>query len=51
MGSGFNLYDNEENLRLKTVNQTRAGAESACQTLNQERLQCMLSGLESMSSL
>ncbi|KDD71120.1 hypothetical protein V466_00330, partial [Pseudomonas mandelii PD30] len=35
---GFNLYDNEEKLRLKTTYQTRKKAESECQRLNQERL-------------
>ena len=48
---GFNNYDNEEKLRLKTLYQTRAQAESACVELNQERLQGMLSGRESMPSL
>lgn len=40
---GFNLYDNQEKLRLKAVYQTRAEAERACQELNQETLQGMLS--------
>ena len=35
---GFNIYDNEEKLRLKTVYQTRAEAEGACLELNQEQL-------------
>jgi hypothetical protein len=48
---GFNIYDNEEKLRLKSVYQTRAEAESACVELNQVRLQGMLSGRESMPSL
>jgi hypothetical protein len=47
----FNIYNNEEKLRLKTVYQTRAEAEGACLELNQEQLQSMLSGRESMSSL
>lgn len=45
---GFNIYDNEEKLRLKTVYQSRAEAESACVELNQELLQSMLAGRESM---
>lgn len=40
---GFNLYDNQKKLRLKAVYQTRAEAERACQELNQETLQGMLS--------
>ncbi|POF44397.1 hypothetical protein B0D71_02945 [Pseudomonas laurylsulfativorans] len=48
---GFNIYDNEEKLRLKTDYQTRAEAESACLELNQERLQSMLSECESMPTL
>jgi hypothetical protein len=40
---GFNIYDNEEKLRLKTSYQTRAEAESECQRLNLERLQSILS--------
>ena len=43
---GFNLYDNQEKLRLKTVYQTRAEAERACQEFNQESLQGMLSRQE-----
>lgn len=34
---GFNLYDNEEKLRLKTTFQTRAEAERACRQINLER--------------
>ncbi|MEJ5060585.1 MULTISPECIES: hypothetical protein [unclassified Pseudomonas] len=45
---GFNLYDNEEKLRLKTVYETRAQAESACLELNQECLQSMLSEHDSL---
>lgn len=48
---GFNIYDNEKKLRLKTDYQTRAEAESACLELNQERLQSMLSECESMPTL
>lgn len=40
---GFNLYDNEEKLRLKTTYQTREEAEGECQQLNLERLQSVLS--------
>jgi hypothetical protein len=36
---GFNIYDNEEKLRLKTTHQTRDEAEDECQRLNQERLE------------
>ncbi|MCX2901101.1 hypothetical protein [Pseudomonas mandelii] len=43
---GFNLYDNQEKLRLKAVYPTRAEAEGDCQKLNQERLQYTLSGQE-----
>ncbi|MCP1484627.1 hypothetical protein J3D48_000940 [Pseudomonas fluorescens] len=39
---GFNIYDNEEKLRLKTVYQVRAEAENACVKLNEERLHSML---------
>lgn len=43
---GFNLYDNQEKLRLKAVYPTRAEAERACEELNQETLQGMLSRQE-----
>ncbi|MDR6610507.1 hypothetical protein J2X87_005617 [Pseudomonas synxantha] len=36
---GFNLYDNQEKLRLKTTYNAREEAESECQRLNVERLQ------------
>ena len=36
---GFNIYDNEEKLRLKVTYQTRVEAESECQRLNLELLQ------------
>ncbi|PIB53976.1 hypothetical protein AOA60_22045 [Pseudomonas sp. 2822-17] len=36
---GFNIYDNEEKLRLKTTYQTRVEAEGECQRLNLELLQ------------
>lgn len=36
---GFNIYDNEEKLRLKATYQTRVEAESECQRLNLELLQ------------
>jgi hypothetical protein len=48
---GFNIYDNEEKLRLKTTHQTRDEAEDECQRLNQERLQNLLSERESMAAL
>lgn len=35
---GFNIYDNEEKLRLKTPYQTRLEAEGECQRLNLKRL-------------
>jgi hypothetical protein len=35
---GFNIYDNEEKLRLKTTYQTQLEAESECQRLNLKRL-------------
>ncbi|MBP5956113.1 hypothetical protein ICA16_10610 [Pseudomonas anatoliensis] len=49
--TGFNIYDNEEKLRMKTLYQARAEAESACAELNQDRLQSMLSGRDSMPSI
>ena len=48
---GFNIYDNEEKLRLKTTYQAREEAEDECQRLNQERLQNVLSARESMTAL
>jgi len=36
---GFNIYDNEEMLRLKTTYQAREDADAECQRLNLERLQ------------
>ena len=46
---GFNIYDNEEKLRLKTTYQAREEAEAECQRLNQEGLQNVLSDRESMT--
>ena len=46
---GFNIYDNEEKLRLKTTYQARKEAEAECQRLNQEGLQNVLSDRESMT--
>ena len=40
---GFNLYENEEKLRLKPTYQTREEAERECQRVNLERLQSVLS--------
>jgi hypothetical protein len=48
---GFNIYDNEEKLRLKATYQTRVEAEGDCQRLNLERLQSVLSERKSMPSL
>ena len=48
---GFNLYDNEEKLRLKTTYQTREEAESECQRVNLGRLESVLSEGESMPIL
>jgi hypothetical protein len=48
---GFNLYDNEEKLRLKTTYQIREEAVSECQRLNLERLQSVLSERESVTAL
>lgn len=48
---GFNLYDNEEKLRLKTTYQTREEAEGECQRLNLEMLQRVLSERESVTAL
>lgn len=47
---GFNIYDNEEKLRLKTTYQAREEAENECQRLNQERLHNVLSERESMTA-
>jgi len=47
---GFNIYDNQEKLRLKTTYQTREEAEAECQRLNLERLQNVLSDRESMTT-
>lgn len=48
---GFNIYDNEEKLRLKTTYQARDEAEVECQRLNQERIDDVLSERESMIAL
>lgn len=48
---GFNIYDNEEKLRLKTTYQAREEAEVECQRLNLGRLQKVLSERESMTAL
>lgn len=48
---GFNLYDNEEKLRLKATYQTREEAEGECQRLNLEGLQSILSEQESVTAL
>ncbi|ANJ59279.1 hypothetical protein PMA3_06505 [Pseudomonas silesiensis] len=48
---GFNIYDNEEKLRLTTTYQAREEADAECQRLNVERLQNALSDRESMTAL
>jgi hypothetical protein len=45
---GFNIYDNQEKLRLKTTYQARDEVEDECQRLNQELLQKLLSERQSM---
>ncbi len=45
---GFNIYDNEEKLRLTTTYQAREEAEDECQRLNLKRLQNVLSERETM---
>jgi hypothetical protein len=47
---GFNIYDNEEKLRLKTTYQAPEEAEVECQRLNLERLQYVLAERESMTA-
>lgn len=47
---GFNLYDNEEKLRLKITYQTREEAEGECKRINLERLQTVLSERESVTA-
>ena len=48
---GFNIYDNEEKLRLKTTYQAREEADAECQRMNQERLQSVFSVRESVTAL
>ncbi|MGY3303786.1 hypothetical protein ACVK1X_003085 [Pseudomonas sp. PvR086] len=48
---GFNIYDNEEKLRLTAAYQAREEADAECRRLNLERLQNVLSGRESMTAL
>lgn len=48
---GFNIYDNEEKLRLTTTYQAREEADAECQRLNLERLKNVLSDRESMTAL
>ncbi|MHC8365081.1 hypothetical protein ACYZT9_04140 [Pseudomonas sp. ZT5P21] len=43
---GFNIYDNEEKLRLKATYQTRVEAEGECQRLSLKRLGSGLSEQE-----
>ena len=47
---GFNIYDNEEKLRLATTYQAREEAETECQRLNLERLQNVLTDREPMTA-
>ncbi|BFT65051.1 hypothetical protein PMm318_A58100 [Pseudomonas moorei] len=47
----FNIYDNEEKLRLTTTYQAREDAEVECQQLNLERLQNVLTDQGSMTVL
>lgn len=47
----FNIYDNEEKLRLKTTYEAREEVEDECQRLNQERLQNVLSERKSMAAM
>ena len=44
---GFNIYDNEEKLRLKPTHQARAEADDECRRLNLELLQEVLVARES----
>ena len=48
---GFNLYDNEEKLRLKPTYQTREEAERECQRVTLGLLEDILSERESMPIL
>jgi hypothetical protein len=48
---GFNVYDNEEKLRLRTTYETREEVENECQRLNVERLEGILLERESMPVL
>ena len=48
---GFNLYDNEEKLRLKTTYQTREEAERECLRADMALLQGVLSERASLPSL
>jgi hypothetical protein len=47
---GFNIYDNEEKLRLKTTYQAREEAGVECQRLNLERLQYVIAERESTTA-
>lgn len=48
---GFNIYDNEDKLRLMITYQTREEAEADCQRLNLELVQNRLSVRESFNAL
>lgn len=47
---GFNIYDNEEKLRLATTYQAREEADAECQRLNLERLQNVLTDRDPMTA-
>ncbi|WP_350647201.1 hypothetical protein [Pseudomonas sp. HY13-MNA-CIBAN-0226] len=46
---GFNIYDNEEKLRLQNAYQCRKEAETECRRLNIQRLDQFISESESTS--
>ncbi|PKH14579.1 hypothetical protein BI292_04815 [Pseudomonas sp. 43NM1] len=48
---GFNIYDNQEKLRLQTTYQARDEAEDECQRLNQQLLQNVLTKRQPMTAL
>jgi hypothetical protein len=48
---GFNLYDNEEKLRLKITYQTREEPEGECKRINLERRQSVFLERESVTAL
>jgi hypothetical protein len=48
---GFNIYDNEEKLRLKTTYQARNEADVECKRLNQDSLANVLAERDAMIAL